>query len=37
MLPGLMQFGLNPFYQAAAAYGADPDAGKLDANQQVDN
>jgi hypothetical protein len=35
MLPGLMQFGLNPFFQAAAAYGADLDAtaGKPDANQ----
>jgi len=37
MLPGLMHFGLNPFFQAAAAYGADLDAtaGKPGANQEV--
>ncbi|KAG7668267.1 hypothetical protein Ndes2526A_g00999 [Nannochloris sp. 'desiccata'] len=36
MLPGLMQFGLNPFFQAAAAYGADLNAtaGKQDANPE---
>lgn len=34
-----MQFGLNPFFQAAAAYGADLNAtaGKQDANPEVSN